>query len=122
MPTPTLTLPELAENEIYAGICLNADGSPSHHLILLPGQADKITWPDALEWATAQGGTLPTRQEQALLFANAKGHFQPRWYWSSEQLAAHSNYAWHQHFLDGTQDYYGKSSKARARAVRRLPI
>ena len=37
--------------------------------MLLPGQADDITWDKAMEWASKQGGgvaSLPTRREQAL--------------------------------------------------------
>ena len=75
----------LAPGEYYAGIILGEDGAPSHHLILLPGDVDKKTWADAKEWATEQGGELPSRREQSLLFANLKSHFEARWYWSAEE-------------------------------------
>jgi hypothetical protein len=39
-------------------------------------------------------------------------------YWTSTQCSAH--YAWDQHFADGTQYYWSKGSKLRARVVRRL--
>ena len=111
----------LAANERYAGLVLNADGTPSHHLILLPGQADDVTWQAATEWATAQGGALPTRQEQALLYANAKGAFEAAWYWSGDEYEGNGAYAWRQGFSVGGQLFNLKSYEGRARAVRRLP-
>lgn len=117
----TITIPALNEGEHYAGIALK-DGAPSHHLILLPGDLDDTTWAKAQAWAKAQGGELPTRQEQSLLFANAKQHFQSDWYWSCETHASGSDYAWLQGFHDGTQLSGHKDGNGRARAVRRLPI
>ena len=112
---------ELKSGEHYAGIALGAEGEPSHHLILLPGDGD-MTWSKASEWAASIGGELPTRQEQALLFANLKGKFEPAYYWSNEQHASYSDCAWYQYFHDGSQDNDLKGSELRARAVRRLPI
>jgi hypothetical protein len=79
------TLPELAKGEIYAGVLLDEKGKPAHHLVLLAGQRDNFTWEESKKWAAAQGGELPSRKEQALLFANAAQHFERDWYWSSEQ-------------------------------------
>lgn len=109
----------LAEGEHYAGLALKADGTPSHHLILLPGEGEDLQWTAAVEWAEKAGGALPTRQEQALLYANLKDQFKPEWYWSGEQ---HENgsYAWYQGFLYGSQNYDPKDLELRARAVRRL--
>ncbi len=121
MPT-TLTVSgidiELAKGERYAGLILNDDGRPGYHLILLPGEAQEVSWPDAIEWAKKAGGELPTRREQALLFANLKSEFQAAWYWSGEQSSA--DHAWNQYFGDGNQYYGFKSYEGRARAVRRL--
>lgn len=98
----------IAENlkagELYAGILLGKNGQPDQHIILLPGEAEGVKWIAAKEWAEKVGGELPTRREQALLFANLKEAFQPRWYWSGEQHAADSDYAWVQSFSNGTQD------------------
>jgi hypothetical protein len=113
---------ELGANEHYAGILLGDDGLPSHHLILLPGDADNVTWEEAKKFAAEAGGELPTRREQALLFANLKSQFEERYYWSGEQHAANDGCAWVQHFLDGSQDDLSKSARLRARAVRRLTI
>lgn len=120
VPT-TITLPELSKGEHYAGLILK-DGIPTHHLILLPGELGSGTWKESIAWAKEQGGELPTRQEQSLLFANAREQFQERYYWSCEQPAAGSGYAWYQDFGNGNQDYWHKDNTSRARAVRRLPI
>jgi hypothetical protein len=112
----------LHDGELYAGIILGKDGQPDHHLILLPGEAESVNWKAAKEFATKAGGELPTRREQSLLYANLKEHFQERAYWSGEQRAADSDYAWHQHFGYGCQGSSHKGLQLRARAVRRLEI
>jgi len=116
-----ITLPELAAGEHYAGIVLK-DGAPTHHLVLLPGDLKEGTWKQAGEWAKKQHGELPTRQEQSLLFANCKQHIEGGWYWSSEPTAGSSAAAWSQSFYGGTQIYWRKDDRSRARAVRRVPI
>ena len=115
-------LPALNEGEHYAGILLDDNGAPSHHLILLPGDRDDGPWRDAIEWAKSIGGELPTRREQALLYANLPKQFQNDWYWSCEQHAAVSVYAWMQGFGNGDQFNGHKSYNHRARAVRRSSI
>lgn len=121
-----ITIPEasieLKEGEHYAGIVLGKDGAPNHHLILLPGEAESISWNDAKDWAAQAGGELPTRREQSLLYANLKDQFQSAWYWSCEQHASESEYAWLQYFINGLQYYLHKSGNLRARTVRRLEI
>lgn len=121
-PLPHITIPSLADGELWAGVLLNEDGTPSHHVILLPGEAERIVWNKAVEWAKEIGGELPTRREQSLLFANLKSQFKGEWYWSGEQHAAYSYNAWGQNFGDGYQCISYESFEARARAVRRLPI
>lgn len=116
----------LAPGEHYAGIVMGKDGEPSHHLVLLPGQADDITWEKAMEWASKQGGdsvaSLPTRREQALLYANLKEEFEERAYWSCEAHESESGWAWYQGFNYGYQDSHHRSNELRARAVRRRPL
>ena len=116
----------LAPGEHYAGLVIGKDGEPSYHLVLLPGQADDITWEKAMEWASKQGGdsvaSLPTRREQALLYANLKEEFEERAYWSCEAHESESGWAWYQYFGSGYQNDYRKHHEFRARAVRRLPI
>jgi hypothetical protein len=117
---------DLAPGEHYAGIIVGKDGDPSYHLVLLPGQADDITWEKAMAWASEQGVeniiSLPTRREQALLFANLKEQFEERAYWSCEAHETESSWAWSQNFYYGTQYDDYRSSELRARAVRRLII
>jgi hypothetical protein len=105
--------------EVYAGLILGQNGEPDYHLFILPGEAEKVTWSKAKEWAKKAGGDLPTRREQRVLFANAKQHFKPEWYWSGEQHASDSGNAWGQAFGYGLQGYDNKSVEGRARAVRR---
>ena len=122
---PEVTI-KLAPGEHYAGIVLGKDGEASHHLVLLPGQADDITWENAMDWAGKQGGefvaSLPTRREQALLYANLKEEFEERAYWSCEAHESESGWAWDQTFGHGNQDSYYRGYELRARAVRRLVI
>lgn len=113
-----ITLPELKDGEKYAGLIL-VDGKPSHQVVLLDGDV-RMVWEEALAWAAEQCGDLPSREEQALLYANLKAEFKPDWYWSNTQYSRGSAYG--QTFEHGTQDIGGKSSRLRARAVRRLPI
>ena len=105
---------------IYAGISRGVDGAPDQHLVLLPGEAVDVEWEAAGAFAASVGGELPTRAEQALLYANLKDQFEPRWYWSGAQAGPST--AWLQYFVNGYQDDDGRSYEGRARAVRRLPI
>ena len=111
---------EMHPGERYAGVVLDDDGFVSHHLILLPDEADSVSWPDAKAWASKAGGELPTRQEQALLYANLKGEFKEAWYWSGQEHEDDGSCAWDQSFYDGYQDGTHKSYEGRARAVRRF--
>lgn len=114
---------ELTPGEHYAGIIIGKDGEPSHRLILLPGDASGLNWKDSNAWATGQGGELPTRREQSLLFANLKEQFEKAWYWSAETYEDDTAYAWYQFFGNGYQATSPKSSiSCRALAVRRLVI
>jgi len=116
-------LGELQQGEHYAGIIVGKDGEASYHLVLLPGNNTvTINWSEAKIWAKAAGGELPTQREQALLYANLKEQFEGAWYWSGEQHAAHSDYAWCQYFYHGYQDLSITDTKLRARAVRRIVI
>jgi hypothetical protein len=108
--------------ETYAGLLLGEEGKPDYHLFILPGEAENVTWQKAKEWAKKAGGELPTRLEQRVLFANARKHFKPEWYWSCEQHASNASNAWGQYFDYGNQYDYLKSYEGRARAVRRLLI
>ncbi len=112
----------LQPGEHYAGLIIGKDGEPSHHLVLLPGEAEGVNWKDAKAWAAEQSGELPTRREQALLYANLKEQFKAEWYWSAQEYESDPAYAWCQNFYDGNQIDLHKSNELRARAVRRLEI
>ncbi|MEB2504602.1 DUF1566 domain-containing protein [Burkholderia sp. BCCIQ04A] len=113
-----VTIP-LAAGERCAGPILNEGGTLSHYLIVLPGEAESVTWDQACEWAEQQGGELPSRREQSLLFTNLRGEFESAWYWSGEE-AEESGWAWCQLFGSGYQVIYLQYGKLRARAVRRF--
>ena len=121
MKNKTITLPELKSGETYAGLVIDDKGS-MHHLILLDGDADDAPHQEQIDWAKSIGGELPTRQEQALLYANCKAQFKKDWYWSADLYEPGSGYAWCQLFGYGYQDTNAIRGKLRARAVRRLSI
>lgn len=108
--------------ERYAGIILDDESNPAYHLILLPGEKEGITWAAAKEWAAEQGGELPTRKEQPLLFANLKDQFTSNYYWSSERHKDNAGCAWCQLFDYCGQHFTIGTAELRARAVRRVPI
>jgi len=113
---------------IYAGVARGINGANDHHLIVAETDKASVTWKDAKAWAASlevdghRDFSLPTRKEQALLFANAADLFQPAWYWSNEQHASDASYAWLQFFDYGFQYCIRQSGDYRARAVRRLII
>lgn len=114
---PAAVIP-LEAGERLAGLVLTEDGEPSHYLIKLPGEAVDMNFAAARDWASQQGGELPTRQEQALLYANLKGEFAVAWYWSGEEKD--DGFAWCQSFRNGGQSYGSQSYEFRAVAVRRF--
>ena len=63
-----IKLPPLAEGEIYVGSIGDAQGN-LRHIILLPGDNEDDNWEAQMEWAKSIGGDLPTRIEQAMLWA-----------------------------------------------------
>ena len=111
---------KLAKGEIYVGITLHDDRL--HHLIILPGNRDKIGWKEAGEWAKAQGGVLPSRHDGLVLFKNARAQFEHAAYWLDEQLADDPSSAWCQGFVWGSQGNFVLSWELRARAVRYEPV
>ncbi|SIR00695.1 DUF1566 domain-containing protein [Pseudacidovorax sp. RU35E] len=110
----------LKQGERYAGAVIDDDGQVLHHLMLMAGVATDVGWKQARAWAEAQGGELPTRQEQALLFANCKPHLLGRSHWSCEVHEDDASYAWDCYFDNGIQSYYHQSAALAAVAVRRI--
>ena len=122
-PRTRLSVPaidiELAHGEHYAGAVLDEQGRAKHHLVLMAAKPDDdLDWQAAMDWAAAAGGALPTRQEQALLYANCKPHLEPRWHWSCETEG--SSFAWYCDFYYGGQLFNCRSAEGVAVAVRRL--
>ena len=114
---------ELQAGEHYAGAVLDQDGDHQFHLVLMAQQPDKkLNWQAAKDWAASVGGSLPTRREQALLFANCKPHLKPDWHWSSQEHESDASYAWSCFFFDGYQGVSHKSYDGCAVAVRLIPI
>lgn len=112
---------ELQPGERYVGPVLDADGKVTHHLVLMATRPSrKLSWGDAMAWADGVGGQLPTRQEQALLFANCRPHLDACWHWSSQEHEEDASSAWYCNFSHGTQGYYHESYEGSAVAVRRL--
>ena len=111
----------LDPGEHYAGTILDESGQVVHHLVLMAQRPDtKLKWQKAMDWAASVGGALPSRQEQALLYANCKPHFKPEWHWSSETHADDASYAWGCYFGFGHQGLNRKSYGGAAVAVRRV--
>ena len=117
----SITLPELHAGETYIGSIGDAEGNVQH-VILLPGDNDDASWQEQMDWAKSIGGDLPSRVEQAMLYANHRDQFKKDWYWSNTLYEPDSGYAWSQGFYDGGQDGDDLSASLRARAVRRLPV
>lgn len=111
---------ELQDGEHYVGIILGKDGRPDHHVVLLPGEAQEVSWWAASEWARGTGGELPSRRELALLYANMREQFERLWYWSSEPQEPRAHLVWGQNFTSGIQTMYGRPFRGRARAIRRV--
>jgi hypothetical protein len=113
---------------VYAGIARGRDGAPDYHLIVGPEFDGELAHEHATKWAAGlqlhcfSDYALPFRKEQALSFANVPELFKQEYYWSREQHASRSGFAWGQYFNDGYQDHWTKDSHVRARAVRRLTI
>ena len=122
---PTITLPALTCGELYAGIILGTDGTPSHHVILLSEERGGLTWRAAQEFAGSIGGAFPTLAEQALLYANVPTEFLSDWYWCGEPFVGNEPDSWGpgaycHSFGFGGRGVDSVAEKLRARAVRRV--
>lgn len=112
---------DLQPGEHYAGAVLEEDGQHMHHLVLMAQRpTDKLNWQAAMDWSARVGGSLPTRQEQALLYANCKPHLKPEWHWSCETHKEDASCAWFCYFGTGYQYLSHKSAEGGAVAVRRV--
>ena len=115
---------------IYAGVVAGKNSEPDYYLIHATSDFEltDINWTNAIEAAKKEingfnDWSLPDRREARLLFINSQDSFDTdEWYWTSEQYAHNTDYAWMQIFDYGNQDTNHKSNEYRARAVRRLLI
>lgn len=127
--TPRIGDAWFGEGGFYAGVIRGVDG-PDRHVIVARSSVDPdvMTWEAAKAWAAGvrddglEDFRLPTRREQALLYANVPELFEKEWYWSGEQRAEYPEYAWLQTFDYGFQHYDLTGYEYRARAVRSFPI
>lgn len=107
----------------YAGIVQGEGGEPDYHLFLLPGEAERVNWIRAMEWAAKRGAALPNLREQALLRTKLPLEFNTRRrYWSREPFTPTSSHARGTNFRQGDQFIFHKSYRGSSRAVRRVPI
>ena len=112
---------ELQPGELYAGPVLSASGHLMHHLVVMAQRpTDDLAWQAAMEWAVRIGGSLPTRQELSLIFANCKPHLKPEWHWSSEVYEKDASHAWGCYFNYGSVGYDHERYEGSAVAVRRV--
>jgi len=107
------------QDGIFAGITTKPDGT-HHAAVLLPEQANNLTWKNAMNWAVKQGGELPSRPVASLLFANVQPSLKPAWHWTSE--VHNASYAWCCNFSYGTIGISRKSYEDCAVAVRLIQI
>ena len=124
-PTPSAPLASLPplggplDGGTFAGLTTKKDGTHCA-VVLLPEQAEGLTWKKAMNWAVKQGGELPSRPVAALLFANAKSQLKPKWHWTSDEEDA--SFAWLCQFSLGHQYDVHKSYEGSAVAVRLIHL
>jgi len=136
MGLATITIPRIGEyfpgqGGVLHGIMAGQDGKPDYLLISAEKKhhhvgaafAEMQEYPKGLTIDGHNDFKMPTRKEQRVQWANAKpGQFEGAYYWSCEQSAYDSAYAWSQNFNHGNQYYWHKGYKYRGCAVRRVPI
>lgn len=123
MTRPTSIKKYLRPGEQFAGTVAPTDGAPGYHLILVPGEAERISWAGAMAWAAQRGACLPTLREQELLAAVMPQKFNARRrYWSCLSFTPASSHARGTQFKQGDQFIFHKSYRGNARAVRRVEI
>jgi len=118
-----VAMPSLLAGEEWVCAVIAKDGKTKYHLTLLPGDQDGADWDSQMAWAKGQGGDLPDRVEQALLYKYMHEQFKEAAYWSNTPSKTNDGCAWFQGFYHGYQLSYGRKGLAlRGRAVRRLVI
>jgi hypothetical protein len=117
------TLPAIGariDEGIFAGVTLH--NNEAFALVLLPGDFNG-TWAEAKDWADKEGGVLPSRIDQIVLFKNVKSEFKEAYYWSrraarrGRRLRLGPVLRLRRPVLDDVS-----GARCRARAVRRIAI
>lgn len=108
------------ESGVFAGLTTLPDGTHYAVILLADKPATDLTWKKAMTWAKKLKAELPSRPVSALLYANLKSEFEPKWHWTNGSYDI--SYAWSQYFGYGTQRDFGKSFEASARAVRLIQL
>jgi hypothetical protein len=130
-----VALPRLGEywpeqGGVLHGIMLDQDTKSEYALVsAVEHQHDSGTFAELQDYAKSlkihgfSDFRMPDRRELRMQWINAKpGQFKAEWYWSGEQAARVSAYAWSQDFSLGDQLNWPKYSRCRGCAVRRVPI
>jgi hypothetical protein len=111
----------IQEGSVIYVATIEITGHRPYRLYLLPDHPeDRMMHQAALGWAYSIDGDLPNRYEQAILHTFQREQFDPDSYWSSALHESALDYAWFQTFALGIQYYDSRTSKLRARAVRRV--
>lgn len=112
----------------FHGVITTKDGTHMAVVLLDAKPKGRMTWKKAQAWAESVGGALPSRPVAALLYANAKGLFDPTWYWTSDSLEIDTgdeddaSYAWGCGFDGGSQGNGLKSAEGAAVAGLLIPL
>jgi len=112
----------LQKGEILAGI--STDGKSAYRLAVMEIDGiEQTNHAAALAHARKLGGDLPSRIDGLVLHGALKEKFKTdRYYWTNEDYAGVSSYAWTQWFGNGGQDRWFKSDSGRVVVVRRVPL
>ena len=116
-----IELPELRDGEHNAGLMLDEHGKPEYWLIEAPMPDDSMNWNKFKKWADKLGYRVASKRDGRLMAANKYAGLPTIGAFWLEECDSSSDFAYIQHFYNGTQDSDCKSRKYRARAVRRVP-
>lgn len=117
-----ITIPTMSPGQRYAGIELDAQGTPTAHLVVLPARTtERFNFKGTQDWAQSVGGEAPSPEQFALIKANCPDVLTESWYWTNRPYAGNASHAWY-FGSDGLTHYTSRSAQGGALAVRRLPI
>ncbi|WP_261496698.1 DUF1566 domain-containing protein [Burkholderia multivorans] len=114
-----ITLPPVAEGEIYLGGRIDANGDIEHSVVV-GFNDERMSLQEQREWAKSLGGVLMNRYEALIIYNERRDLVKEAAYWTDDEVEWDSAYAWCQTFYNGNQSDYRKSAALRAVAVRRF--